>query len=49
VGKIDPSKKKSLFSTNYSSLFTMFPQLWINENNIKEGENEDKKILLSLL
>jgi hypothetical protein len=31
MGRAVPRKKNSSFSTSYESLFTMFPQMWINE------------------
>jgi len=38
VGRTDPEKKISSFSMTYKSLFTMFPQMWINETKQKRGE-----------
>jgi hypothetical protein len=31
-------RKSYLFSMGYESLFTMFPQMWINETKRKRGE-----------
>jgi hypothetical protein len=31
MGRANPKKKTSSFSNSYKSLFTMFPQMWINE------------------
>jgi hypothetical protein len=31
-------RKSYLFLMGYESLFTMFPQLWINETKRKRGE-----------
>jgi hypothetical protein len=38
MGRTDPKKKISSFSISYKSLFTMFPQLWINELKNQRGE-----------
>jgi len=38
MGRTDPKNKIASFSIGYESLFTMFPQLWINEIE-KRGEN----------
>jgi hypothetical protein len=38
MGRTDPKNKIASFSIGYDSLFTMFPQLWINEIE-KRGEN----------
>jgi len=38
MGWIDPKKKTFSFSISYKSLFTMFPQLWINEIKNQRGE-----------
>jgi hypothetical protein len=38
MARASPKKKKLLFLTGYESLFTMFPQLWINETKRKRGE-----------
>ena len=37
TGRTDPKNKIASFSIGYDSLFTMFPQLWINEIE-KRGE-----------
>jgi hypothetical protein len=31
IGKANPKNKTSSFPNTYSTLFTIFPQLWINE------------------
>jgi hypothetical protein len=36
--RASPRKKNLLFLIGYESLFTMFPQLWINETKRKRGE-----------
>jgi hypothetical protein len=33
VGRVGPERKNPLFPTNYKTLFTMFPQMWITENS----------------
>jgi len=38
MGRTDPKNKIASFSIGYKSLFTMFPQLWINEIE-ERGEN----------
>jgi len=38
MGGMDPKKKISSFSISYKALFTMFPQLWINEIKNLRGE-----------
>jgi hypothetical protein len=38
TGRTDPKKKISSFSMTYKSLFTMFPQMWINELKNQRGE-----------
>jgi len=38
MGKNGRKKKSCSFSVTYKSLFTLFPQMWINENKKKEGK-----------
>jgi hypothetical protein len=33
MGRVGPTRKNPSFSTNYKTIFTMFPQMWITENN----------------
>ena len=41
MARASPRKKKLLFLIGYESLFTMFPQLWINETKRKRGEKSE--------
>jgi len=38
IGRPNPKNKNSSFSNTYNTLFTMFPQLWINEIKKKRGK-----------
>jgi hypothetical protein len=38
MARTSPRKKKLSFLMGYESLFTMFPQMWINETKRKRGE-----------
>jgi hypothetical protein len=38
MGENGRKKKICSFSVTYKSLFTLFPQMWINENKKERGE-----------
>jgi len=48
MGRKEPKKKKPSFLISYNSLFTMFPQMWINEINYSRGAHIEDKLFLRL-